>query len=419
MEVSRPKITSSLHPHCPLKNYEKDQQNHFFVQELSKMDTPTLLHHRMNKFRHLGGFIEGAPVDPRKKVNMKKKEEAPAAPKEQQHEDLSAKEATSSNKLGDEIEKLKQQILSSTKTDVATSQTPGLSEMIAKLKEEVDQEFAVAAKTMGFVERLETLRKELAKSGSSFPLESGLKEKIRRLRQEFKESLPQCPNFESLNRKLSMLKDAVGAKKASEGNERVSLRKQEVNRALKSVMERPDIREKVEILKAEISDAGVLRSSSQVDPDQKRRIWEVKREVQCHLVKALEALKLTVETVAKAPEGDDKNPYDDRPDHLDIGGEMEELEKEITARIQEAIKSEDLDGKLEMLKMEVSRSGMSPDPEAEERIERMRLQVKQDLAEAVSSSPELVEKFERLGQGIARREGEEETSAVEATKNIF
>ena len=39
------------------------------------MDTEELLKHRMLKFRKLGGFQEGVPVDPKKKVNMKKKEE--------------------------------------------------------------------------------------------------------------------------------------------------------------------------------------------------------------------------------------------------------------------------------------------------------------------------------------------------------
>ncbi|GAV68539.1 ACCA domain-containing protein [Cephalotus follicularis] len=45
------------------------------MDELMKMNIEELLKHRMLKFRKIGGFQEGVPVDPIKKVNMKKKEE--------------------------------------------------------------------------------------------------------------------------------------------------------------------------------------------------------------------------------------------------------------------------------------------------------------------------------------------------------
>ncbi|KAM7256798.1 hypothetical protein ACFE04_012539 [Oxalis oulophora] len=44
------------------------------MDELTKMDTEELLRHRMLKFRKIGGFQEGIPIDPKRKVNMKPKE---------------------------------------------------------------------------------------------------------------------------------------------------------------------------------------------------------------------------------------------------------------------------------------------------------------------------------------------------------
>ncbi|CAA6661701.1 unnamed protein product [Spirodela intermedia] len=282
------------------------------MDELLKMETPILLQHRMLKFRHLGGFIEGEPVEPSKKVNMKKKEEA-VVPKEHTLADLN---------LEDEIEKIKQQILNSRTEAASQTPDPGLHEMIEKLKEEVDQEFTEAARTMGFMERLEALKREVAKAGSSAekPLDSSLKERIQRVRQEFNESLPQYPNFASLNYKLNMLKDVLKAKKASEGNDKALSLKQEVNKALKSVLERPDIKEKVKLLKSEISDAGVLRSSD-VDAGLKERILKVKREVESQVATALKTLQLSVEVVA--PKADIKSGVElfQQPPYADLGEE--------------------------------------------------------------------------------------------------
>lgn len=357
------------------------------------MDTPTLLQHRMLKFRHLGGFIEGEPVEPSKKVNMKKKEEA-VVPKEPALGDLN---------LEDEIEKLKQQILSS-RAETA-SQTPdlGLNEMIAKLKEEVDQEFAEAARTMGFMERLEALKREVAKAGSSADkqLDSSLKEKIQRVRQEFNESLPRCPNFASLSYKLDMLKDVLKAKRASEGNDKASSLKQQVNDALRSVLERADIREKVKLLKTEISDAGVMRPT-EVDAGLREHVLKVKREVESEVVEALKTLQLSVEGVAPRAEASGVRELFERPPYAELGEEMEDLEDQIAKRIADTSKSADLNDRIEMLKLEMAKAGPSPDLETRSRIESMKQRVKQDLAEAVTC-PQLTEKFDKLKQEIARR----------------
>ncbi|KAJ0984071.1 hypothetical protein J5N97_002427 [Dioscorea zingiberensis] len=121
------------------------------MNELLEMDTPTLLNHRMLKFRQLGGFIESENVDPAKKVNMKKKDEPIA--------ELEEQASVPDLDLELEVEKLKQQI--ETSKEDASFQPPDLSlnEMIEKLKKEVDREFAEAARSMGLQEKLEMLKK--------------------------------------------------------------------------------------------------------------------------------------------------------------------------------------------------------------------------------------------------------------------
>ncbi|KAE8733443.1 Acetyl-coenzyme A carboxylase carboxyl transferase subunit alpha [Hibiscus syriacus] len=114
------------------------------MDELKAMTTEELLHHRNHKFRKLGGFQENAQVDPKKKVNMKKKEDTARR--------------TSNAELEGEVEKLKQQIL---KAKESSSKPPemALKDMIEKLKMEVDHEYSEAIKAMGLKDRLEMLRR--------------------------------------------------------------------------------------------------------------------------------------------------------------------------------------------------------------------------------------------------------------------
>ncbi|MQL87624.1 hypothetical protein Taro_020172 [Colocasia esculenta] len=365
------------------------------MDELLKMETPILLHHRMLKFRKIGGFIEGETVDPSKAVNMKKKEEA-VVPEPQNVGDLN---------LEDELEKLKQQMLrAKTETPTEPPET-GLKEMVVKLKKEVDQELAEAAKSLGFADRLETLRKEVIKARSSpeQTLDSRLKEKIEILKQEFNESLTQSPNFPSLGYKLDMLKDISKAKK-------VSSLKQEINKAFKMVMERPDIKQKVELLKSEISDAEVSKSSG-VDDGLKEKILKVKREVESEFIDTLKSVKLNVDAVAPKVESSRARDLIEQPLYTDLREEMEDLDDQIEERIKVVIDSTDLSGKIEILKLEVAKAGPSPDPETESRIEAMKRQIKDSLAEA-ASSPQLVERFNSLKQDIARLKESSEADSL-------
>ncbi|CAK8541852.1 unnamed protein product [Lathyrus sativus] len=69
------------------------------IDELSKLSTEDLLKDRMLKFRKLGGFQEGIPLDPKKKLNTKKRD-IPGSPKE-----------IPGSQITDEIEELKKYIL--------------------------------------------------------------------------------------------------------------------------------------------------------------------------------------------------------------------------------------------------------------------------------------------------------------------
>ncbi|MQM00214.1 hypothetical protein Taro_032937, partial [Colocasia esculenta] len=293
------------------------------MDELLKMNT-TLLHHRMLKFCKIGSFIGGETVDPSMTVNMKKKEAVVKKP--QNVGDLN---------LEDEQEKLKQQMLRAKKETPPTEPPEtGLNKMVVKLKKEVDQELADAAKSLGLADRLETLRKEVIKARSSpeQTLDSRLKEKIGILKQEFNESLTQSPNFLSLICKLDMLKDISKAKKLS------SL-KQEINKAFKMVMERPDIKQKVELLKAEIFYAEVSKSSD-VDDGLQEKILKVKQEVESEFIGTLKSVKLNVDFVAPKVESSRARDLIEQPLYQE--------------RIKDVIDSTDLIGKIEILKLEVT-----------------------------------------------------------------
>ncbi|XP_073101138.1 acetyl-coenzyme A carboxylase carboxyl transferase subunit alpha, chloroplastic isoform X2 [Elaeis guineensis] len=364
------------------------------IPELLEMDTPKLLHNRMLKFRYLGGFVEGEPVDLSKKVNMKKKEE----PLIQQEKPGTASDVD----LEYEVEKLKQQILES--KDYLPSQPSdlGLNEMIEKLKEEVDQEFAEAVESMGLKDRLEMLRKEVtvARSLPDHILDSSLTEKIEKLKQEFKQGLSEYPNYDSLNHKLDMLKELSKAQKISERNEKIMSLKHEINEGFKVVMNHPDLKEKIDKLKAEISDAGVSRTFH-LDNDLKEKIFMVKKGIESELAKKLSSLHLNVELASSKREASIARDVIEHPLYSELKENIDEINDEIEEGIENAVNSTNLKNEIVMLKLEVEHAGKSADPEVKHKIESMIHQIRQSLAEAVSS-PSLMEKYKKLKQKIAR-----------------
>ncbi|KAJ6832675.1 acetyl-coenzyme A carboxylase carboxyl transferase subunit alpha, chloroplastic [Iris pallida] len=345
------------------------------MNELLEMDTPQLLHHRMLKFRHIGGFIEGEPVDPEKKINMKKKEE----PIELENLGI-----TSNLDLENEVEKLKQKIL---KSKEGTSPEPidtGVNELAEKVKKDVDQEITMVAESMGLRDKLDMLRSEIEKARTypDQPLDASLKDKINKLKKELEEGLSRYPNSGILNDKLNMLKELSRIQK-------IMPLKQEINKGLKEIMNRPDLKEKVKMLKEEILNAGASKASD-LDDDQKEKILRVKKEISSELEKTLKSMNLDVETLGS------------KPIFSEIKEKVKELDLEIKEGIRDAINnSTDLKNKIEILKLEGEKAGESPDAETKSKILDLKQQIEKSLKEAMNS-PALIEKYETLKQEIAK-----------------
>lgn len=351
------------------------------MDELVKMDIEDLLHHRTSKFRKIGGFQEGLPVDPKRKVNMKRKEEP--------HQSK-----LSSLELEGEVEKLKQQIL---KSMPLSTETPSVDEMIEKLKQEVDNEFSEAVQALGLKDRLLKLREELSKARNSqdeltHPV---LLDKVERFKAEFSQRLSTAPNSASLNYKLNMLKELSNAKKISETKSKSTTLKQEVNKKFKEILDRPDIKEKVEMLKSELekSKASTL---DDMDNGLKKKITEVKKEIQTEFATVLRSLDLDLKIV-------ETNAGDTVEGSLptNVKSMIGELDEEIHKKIEETVNSSDLRNKINLLKLELAKAGKNADGELRNRIQVISKEIKETLAEALSTS-ELVEKHGKVSAEIEK-----------------
>ncbi|XWS43809.1 hypothetical protein CRYUN_Cryun16bG0136100 [Craigia yunnanensis] len=346
------------------------------MDELTAMDTEELLKHRMLKFRKLGGFQEGVPVDPKKKVNMKKKEQTVRS--------------TSKAELEGEVEKLKQQIL---KAKESSNKPPelALKDMIEKLKKEVDHEYSEAIKAMGLKDRLEMLKEEVSKVNSWDQLMNHvIMDKIEKLRHEFNQSLSAAPNYTTLKYKLDMLKEFSKAKSLSEA----ATLKQEVNKKFNEVLARPEINEKLEALKCEVQNSG---SSSFLDLDQglKDKILNMKKEIELEMINALESLGLDVEVVKS-----NAKVLSEQTSLSVFKNKVDNLNEEINKRIENVVNSSELKNMIESLKLEIAKAGKKPDIESKSKIEAIQQQIKQRLSEAISSS-ELKGKHEELKAEIS------------------
>lgn len=341
------------------------------MDELTKMDTQELLRHRMLKFRKLGGFQEGVPIDPKRKVNMKKKEEPLLPP------------GIPDVELMDEVEKLKQEIQ---KAKESTGKIPdtGLNEMIEKLRREIDFEFSEAAKALGLEEKLVMAREEFAKTRNSNDqsMHPVLKEKLDQIKDEFNRNISAAPNHASLTNKLEMLQEMSKAQKLSEKNSKVNKLKEEINKRLKEVMNRPDLKEKMDALKAEIKSTGVSRVMD-LDQGIKEKLVQLKDEMDTEFSGVFESLGLNVNP-ALLP---------------DAKRRIDEFNNEITTVMEDLVNSTDLKNKIELLKMEVAKAGKTADAESKAKIQALEQQIKQSLAQAMSF-PELKQKHEKLKEEV-------------------
>ncbi|KAK6120296.1 hypothetical protein DH2020_045987 [Rehmannia glutinosa] len=365
------------------------------MDELAKMDTETLLKHRAQKFRKLGGFQEGVPIDPKRKVNMKKKEE-PIVPIGK----------TPDVELRDEVEKVKQQILEASKSSSGSPET-GLKEMIEKLKIEIDYEYDEAAKALGMEEKILMVREEIAKTRNvnDHLAHPPLKEKIEQLMDEFQKNLPTAPNYSSLKYKLDMLKELSTALSLSKKSTNKDDLKLEINKRFNELVDRPDIKQKIEALKAEIANSGVSDIGS--NPEIAEKVSQLNRELDSEFKNVLKSVGLQV--VPSNPEAKAK---------------IEAFNEEVNMSIDDVVNSSDLKDKIELLKSEVAKAGDTPDEDSRSKIEALVIEIKQAITEAISSS-ELKEKHEKVlaeileaNKSSAGSPGNDQSSLDESQVNV-
>ncbi|KAJ0842681.1 putative acetyl-CoA carboxylase [Helianthus annuus] len=308
------------------------------MDELEKMGTEELLRHRMLKFRKIGGFQEGLPVDPEKKVNMKRKEEPRPG-------------LISDKALQGEVNKLKEQILKAKETSSINMDQNGL---IEKLQREINYEFSEAAKALGIEEKLSKMREEFAKAENE-QLTPG-----------------QIKNLENYKKALPL--------------------KAKVNEKFKEVLEKPNLKQNIENIKAEIEKSGVS-NIEEFDQELKEKVLEVREQVESEFVNALESSGVHVTSKV------------DQTSMSMIKAKVDELNAEINQIIQDVIESTpDLKNKIEILKLEVVKDKNAPSKESKEKIESLQQQIKQGVGDVMSYAA-VKEKYEELQAELAELSG--------------
>ncbi|XP_020082027.1 LOW QUALITY PROTEIN: acetyl-coenzyme A carboxylase carboxyl transferase subunit alpha, chloroplastic-like [Ananas comosus] len=307
------------------------------MEELSIMDVDTLLGHRIKKFRILGGFVEGQPVDPEKKRNMKKKET-----------DLS--QATAD--IEAEIENIKKAALEAK----GKSPAPTISdEAVEKLRQEVDKEMTNAFISMGLQEKLEALKMELSKSGNSPDQTLGpvLKEKVDRLMQEFKHNLSRPGSYMALKQKLEMLSEVSKLQELRLKGEKL---KKELNEKLQE-----QVKDKIEILRKAREQ---VAKGEKLEEEEIKEVEKVKKELEEMLKSmSLEVVGLTKKKVPTAPPVLEKK--------------LKKADEVIKSEIEKVIDMIGLRGKIDELKAEIS-SGLN-----KEKIEQLDKEIREEIAAAV------------------------------------
>jgi len=347
------------------------------------LNTEELLKHRMLKFRKLGGFKDGIPIDPKKKRNMKKRDIPPAKisvdPKEKRNmktRDLPPAKISDSE-LEVQIEKLKQQILKSSSEPPKLNLYETIKKLEDQLERDVDQELSEAAKALGLTKSLSKLRDEFSKASSDDqPTDPLLKGKIEKLKADFNRRLSAAPNASKLKKKHGMLRELTKVKLLlSDRN------KQELKKKFDDVMNNnPRIKE----LQSEIQRLSAS-SASDLDDELKKKIIEFNKEVDLQLANAVKSIELDdVEFVKPGREP-----------------KIEELKKDVIKEIDVlANSSPEIKRMIEQLKVEVAKAGGTPNSESKNRIDALRQQITQSLAEALGSSS-LKKKYENLVSGTS------------------
>ncbi|XP_011035868.1 PREDICTED: acetyl-coenzyme A carboxylase carboxyl transferase subunit alpha, chloroplastic-like [Populus euphratica] len=330
------------------------------MEELTKMDNEELLHHRKLKYRYIGGFQEGVPVEPERKRNMK----------------LSEVNKPMTDDIELELENLKKKILeSNSATDPISSQA------IEKLKQDLDQEITNAFISMGLQEKLESVKLELSTASNDHP-NRHLKEKVDQIMQEFQHNLARPGAYLGLKQKLEKL-NMVG--KLIELKEKSEKLKAEINQKvpdeLKAKMKLlKDAREKLS--KGEATDKDVVEQTERA----KQELIEFLKSV------GLEIVGVTKRNVAPPPPS--------------LQEKITKVNKEIAEEIERVINVAGLGDKVEELKSEIARGSSS------EKVEKMQAEIKKEILAALEAMA-CKEKLENLRVELASTSGKAEDKVAE------
>ncbi|KAK9910496.1 hypothetical protein M0R45_034455 [Rubus argutus] len=291
------------------------------IKELENMNTEELLQHRKLKFRSIGGFQEGIPVEPKRKRNMKPSE-------------VNMPKAAD---IESEIESLKKKIL-----EAKGPPDPITSQEIEKLKEDVDKEITNAFISMGLQEKLESVKLELSTTSQSTPtqpLNHSLKEKVDKIMQEFNHNLSRPGAYLGLKQKLEKLNLVNGL---IEMEERKKKLKAEINQKIPA-----ELKAKMELLKNAEEN---ISKGELMDQDLIEEVEQVKEE----LVEVLKAANLDIVGVTK------KNVVTAPPE---LKEKIVKVNNEIYEEIERTVSKAGISEKIEELKADIGKGSSSEDRE--------------------------------------------------------
>lgn len=351
------------------------------LQELNQMDVEEIIKHRMLKFRKIGsgGVQEGIPIDPERKINMKKKETPD----------------TQRLNLEGDVEKVKEQILRA-KESSSELPLPPLNETIEKLRKEVDAEMNMALIAMGLEDRFLELSEELLKRSPESRFEDPvILDKIQKLDEEFNRGLPSIPNYQNLKYNLDKLKELTKAKNLAGKKQKAASLKGEIKRKVNEVMDQRDIKEKYEALKTEVQNSGVSKFGD-LDPILKEKILKMKEEINSELANVLQSFDLNIEDIKSGT-----RYQSEQPASSEFGAKIQEINKETNHAIESIISSSDLKDKIEQLKLELAKAEKTPGSASENRIAALEGEIKQTIAASLESS-NLKEKYDKLTAEISK-----------------
>lgn len=317
------------------------------MEELGKMSKEELVQHRMLKFRHIGGFQEGIPIDPERKRNMK----------------ASEVNLSTSDDIKSELETLKKMILEAKPAD-----EPITSQTIEKLRQDVDKEMTKAFISMGLQGELESINLEISKSSDQL-VTSDLKERADRLTREFKLKLSKPGEYMELKDKLAKLETInrliefkeESERLKSEINEKVPTKVKEKLLILKATQEkflkgedidRDEIAEQLETARKELEEAlracnleivGVAKKSAQISPDIEKKLSEVDEEIRAEIERAIDAAGIREKIEELKIEAENSSSE-----------KAEKLQEEIKQRIVAVMDAEALKERVENLRVDLS-----------------------------------------------------------------